>query len=203
MITIYGSPKTSAGRCFWTLEEVCQNYEAKSISLKENEHKSEEFLRVNPNAKIPALVDGDFTIWESMAINMYLADTYKPELLGTSSKERGLTSQWTLWANGDLQTPLIEIFIQKVFVPEEKRSQEVIDKAISKLPDLFNTIEMALDKTKFLASDEFTLADLNTESVVKICDRIGFDLSKYKNIQAWRSAISERPAFQNYMELCK
>ena len=64
MISIYGSPKSSSGRCFWALEEVGQAYEAKSINFKENEHKSEEFLKINPNGKVPALIDGDYTVWE-------------------------------------------------------------------------------------------------------------------------------------------
>ena len=138
-----------------------------------------------------------------MAINLYLAEAYKRELIGKNAKQKGLTHQWSMWAIGDLQTPLIDIFIQLVFMPEEKRSMETIEKAKAKLPELFNTIEVALSSTKYLAGDEFTFADLNTASVVSIADRIEFDLSEYKNLNAWRSAISERPAFQRYMELRK
>ena len=203
MIKIYGSPKSSSGRCFWTLEEVGQSYEAKPINFKEKEHKSEDYLKINPNGKVPALEDGDYTIWESMAINMYLAEAYKPELMGKNLKERGRVYQWSIWAITDLQTPLIDIFIQLVFVPEQRRSMEIIDKAQAKLPALLSIIDEALESSKYLAGDEFTLADLNTASTVMICEAIKYDLSEYKKLMTWKSSISERAAFQKYMQLCE
>ena len=203
MIKIYGSPKSSSGRCFWTLEEVGQSYEAKPINFKEKEHKSEDYLKINPNGKVPALEDGDYTIWESMAINMYLAEAYKPELMGKNLKERGRVYQWSIWAITDLQTPLIDIFIQLVFVPEQRRSMEIIDKAQAKLPTLLSIIDEALESSKYLAGDEFTLADLNTASTVMICEAIKYDLSEYKKLMTWKSSISERAAFQKYMQLCE
>ena len=203
MITIYGSPRSSSGRCFWTLEEVGAEYANKPVDFKANEHKSEEFLKVNPNGKVPVLVDGDFSIWESMGINLYLAEKYKPELLGTTPEQKGLSYQWSIWSIGELQPPLIEAFIQLVFVPEERRSEEVIEKAKAKLPSLLNTIDTTLCNSKYLAGSVFTLADLNTASVVEICDLIGYSLEEYKNISAWRGAISERPAFAKYKKLCE
>lgn len=203
MITIYGSPKSSSGRCFWTLEEIGLEYATKSIDFQAKEHKSAEFLKVNPNGKVPVLTDGDYKIWESMAINMYLCDEYRPELLGQTSKERGLSYQWSIWALGDLQTPLIDIFIQLVFVPEERRDLSKIEKAKEKLPALLDTLENTLKESKYLTGDSFTLADLNTASVVHICEHIKFDLSDYSHIKSWLKMIDERPAFQRFKALCK
>lgn len=201
MITIYGSPMSSAGRCFWCLEEANVEYETKAISFKDKEHKSEEFLKINPNGKVPALVDGDFTIWESMAINFYLADTYCPSLLGSDTKQRGLVHQWSIWSIADLQVPIIDAFIQLNFVPEDRRNQELIDKSLGKLPAMLTTLNNSLSTNKFLVGSEFTLADLNVASVVGVCDHIQYDLSEYKNISQWRSAISDRPGFQKYLKL--
>ena len=203
MITIYGSPKSSAGRCFWALEEAGVKYEAKSIDFQAKEHKSAEFLKINPNGKVPALTDGDFTIWESMAINMYLCDQYKPELLGTNARERGLAYQWSTWSLVDLQAPLIEIFIQLVFVPEERRDLAKIEKAKEKLPNLLETLEVALTNKKYLAGDNFSVADLNTASVVHICEHIKYDISKFEKINSWLQSISDRDGFQRYQALCK
>lgn len=202
MITIYGSPKSSSGRCFWTLEEVGVEYSNTAIDFKAKEHKSEAFLQINPNGKIPALTDGDYTIWESMAINMYLCEKYKPELLGTSPEERGQVYQWSIWSIGDLQTPLIDNFIQLVFVPEAHRDLKKIEKNLAMLPALFNTLDQALAKSKYLAGNEFTLADLNTASVVLVSEYINYDLSEYKNLTKWFSALKDRKAFQKYQELC-
>lgn len=203
MISIYGSPKSSAGRCFWCLEESGVGYETQSINFKEKQHKSEAYLKVNPNGKVPALQDGDFTIWESMGINFYVAEAYKPQLLGSNAKEKGLVHQWSIWSIADLQPPLIEIFIQLVFVPEQRRSQQVIDKAQSKLPELLETLNMGLKDKTYLVGEEFTLADLNVHSVVTICDSIKFDLGSYENILHWKDQIEDRPAYQKYQELCR
>jgi len=203
MITIYGSPKSSSGRCFWCLEEVGVKYDAKSIDFKEKEHKSEAFLKLNPSGKVPALIDDEFVMSESMAINLYLAEKYKPELLGKTIHEKAKVNQWSIWAIADLQPPLIDIFIQLVFVPEDRRDAKVIAKAEEKLPNLLNIIDKQLENNKYLVGDEFTIADLNVNSVVSVCFHVNYDISKYENIKRWLSNISERPAFQKYMELCK
>ncbi|MCB0362836.1 MAG: glutathione S-transferase [Bdellovibrionales bacterium] len=114
MVAIYGSPRSSSGRCFWCLEEIGIEYENKPINFREKQHKSPEYLKLNPNGKVPVLVDGDFVIWESLAINFYLAEAYKPQLLGSDIQHRGLVHQWSIWALADLQPPLIEAFIQSV-----------------------------------------------------------------------------------------
>ena len=203
MITIYGSPKSSAGRCFWCLEEAGVEYSTKSIDFSAGEHKSEAFLQINRNGKVPALTDGDFTIWESLAINNYIADAYKPELLGTTPQERGLVSQWSIWSVADLQVPMIQAFIQLVFVPEPRRDADVIKKAFEKVPGMLNTLEAELEGKEYLVSNTFTLADLNTSFVVSICDDIKFDLAEYTNITQWRNRIAQRDGSQRYKALCK
>jgi glutathione S-transferase len=203
MITIYGSPKSSSGRCFWCLEEVGVDYEAKSINFKEKEHKSAEFMALNPNGKVPLLTEGDFKIWESMAINFYLAEAHKPELLGKDVQERGLVHQWSFWALADLQTPIIKIFIQLVFVPEERRDAEAIKKAREKLPPLLQTLDSELESKPFLMGEDFSLADLNVHSVVTVCEQIDVDLTDYQNVKGWMGRVESRPAYQSYQALCQ
>src|SRR3989344_9118391 len=122
MIKIYGAPRSSAGRCFWLLEELALPYQAMPVDMRNKEHKSEAFLKLNPNGKVPALVDGDVVLWESIAINHYLADKYRPELLGKTPVERGLEQQWSTWSMVDLQPPLVDLIIQMVLTTEEKRN---------------------------------------------------------------------------------
>jgi glutathione S-transferase len=203
MITLYGSPRSSAGRCIWMLEETGVPYSTKDLDMRNKEHKSPEFLKINPMGKVPALVDGETTLFESMAINYYLADTYKKELLGTTTKERGLAMQWSFWASSELQGPVIEIFIQRFFMSEDKRDQKVIDENLKVLPTLFSVLNDQLASTKFVAGNQFTIGDLNTASVIGICPAIGVDISEYKNIKGWLEAMNERPAFRKYQELRK
>jgi len=201
MITIYGSPKSSSGRCFWCLEEIEKTYNVSPINFKEKEHKSTSYLKLNPNGKTPTLNDDGFVIWESIAINFYLAETYKTELLGIDNKQHGLVQQWSLWGIGELQPPIIAVFIQLVFVPEERRDNELIEKAMAKIPGLLVVLNDALEGKNNLVGNKFTLADLNVASVASLCSEIKFSLTSYKNIQIWLNKISERPAFRKYQKL--
>jgi glutathione S-transferase len=202
MITIYGSPRSSSGRCFWCLEEVGETYDAKPLNFKEGEHKSAAYLKINPNGKAPTLTDDDFVIWESIAINFYLAETYKPELLGSGNKQHGLVQQWSLWGIAELQPPIINTFIQVIFVPDERRDNGAIEKAMAKIPGLLKVLNDALEGKNYLVGNDFTLADLNVASIASLCSEIKFDLTAYKNIQTWLTQISERPAFKKYQKLC-
>lgn len=203
MITLYGNPRTSAGRCVWTLEEAGVPYTLKDVDMRNKEHKSAEYLKINPMGKVPAMIDGDITLFESMAINFYIADTYKKELLGTNASEKALAMQWSFWATSELQPLIIECFIQKVFVPEDKRDHGIIEKNLNKLPGLLSVLDKSLAEKKYLAGNQFTIGDINTASVVSICSMLGVDLGAYQNIKNWLGAMNERPAFQKYQELRK
>lgn len=203
MITLYGSPRSSAGRCLWTLEEAGVPYTLKDVDMRNKEHKSQEFLKINPNGKIPALVDGDLSLFESMAINFYIAEAYKKELLGATAAQKGLVSQWSFWASSELQGPMIEVFIQKLFIPEERRDHNIIEKNLKELPDLLNTLNSNLEGKKYLVGDQFTLADLNTASVASISMAIGLDMKPYPNVMSWLGAMNDRPAYQKYMAMRK
>jgi glutathione S-transferase len=203
MITLYGSPRTSAGRCIWALEEAGVPYTLKEVDMRNKEHKSAEFLKINPMGKVPAMVDGNVTLFESMAINYYIADTYKKELLGATPGERGLAMQWSFWASAELQSPIIEVFIQKVFMPEDKRDNNIIETNLKKLPDLLTVLNSSLTGKKYLTGNQFTIGDINAASVVGICSMIGVDLKAYSNIESWLGAISDRPAFQKYQAMRK
>ena len=88
MIKLYGPARSSAGRCFWLLEELNVPYENIKVDLMNKEHKADWFLKINPNGKVPALVDEDVTLFESMAINYYLTEKYKPEFMGKPLRKK-------------------------------------------------------------------------------------------------------------------
>jgi glutathione S-transferase len=77
MLQLYGNPRSRAMRCLWMLEEMGKPYQLIEKSTRADDLQSAEYLRLNPNARIPTLVDGDLVLWESMAINIYLAQKYE------------------------------------------------------------------------------------------------------------------------------
>ncbi len=203
MIKLYGSPRSSAGRCVWVLEEAGIVYSLQEVDMKNKEHKSEAYLKINPMGKVPAMVDGDVILFESMAINYYIAEKYKNELLGKSDREKGLTMQWSFWSTSELQPPIIEIFIQKVFMPDHKRDHSIIENNLIKIPLLLKVLNDSLHEKKYLSGENFTIGDINTASVVSICPMIGIDLAEYPNVNNWLNLLQARPAFQKYHALRK
>jgi glutathione S-transferase len=201
MIQIYGPAGSSAGRCFWALEEVGVPYEAVPVNMRAKDHKKPEFLRMNPNGKVPVLKDGDFVLWESMAINFYLAEKYKPALLGADLQEKAEVLKWSFWALVEYQTPIIEAFIQKVFVPEAHRDHAIIAKSLEKIAPLNQLLEQQLTDRNYLVGSSFSLADINVASVAKLCPMIGADLSQFPAIQSWVNRLMERPAALKVAEL--
>ena len=201
MIKIYGPVRSSAGRCYTMLEECGLKYEVMPVDFKTKEHKSENYMRLNPNGKVPVLSDGEFTIWESAAINMYLAEKYKPELMGKTPEEKGKVYQWSIWSMVDFQPPMIDVLIQMMFVPEDKRDMNIVEKAKAKLPGLLKVVDQSLEGRKFLAADFYTAADLNVASVANLAYPLQIDLSGYKNLTAWLEEIKSRPAWKKVAEM--
>jgi glutathione S-transferase len=201
MVKIYGIPRTSSGRCFLLLEELGIAYENPPLDMRKQEHKADSFLKLNPNGKVPVLVDGDFVIWESIAINNYLCDKHRPELLGTTPQERGIQQQWSTWSMVDLQPPLVDIIIQMVFTPEEKRSQTVVEKAREKVPPMLKILDKALEGKDYILGKNICVADFNLASVVNIAKTFEFDFKPLPNITAWMARMKERPSFKKVAEL--
>lgn len=201
MIKIYGSPRSSAGRCYWMLEELGLSYQVMPLDMRNKEHKSESYLQINPNGKVPALIDGDFVIWESMAITNYLAKKYQSPLAAQTPEEDGLIMQWSLWSLVDLQTPAVDWLIQEIFMPPEKKNPHVIEEAQKKIPGFLSVLEKTLKNKNYLVSDRFTVADLNVASVVNILVALKYDLSSFPHIQRWMGLCSNRPAMQKLKQL--
>lgn len=196
MITIYGSHKTSAGRCYVMLEECGLSYKQIIPDMSKREHKAPEYLHINPNGKVPTLKDGNFVIWESIAINRYLAEKYKPEFLGNTIEEKSLIDQWSVWSMTELQPPMVDLLIQMVFVPADKRDQAIIEKAKSRIPDRLKILDNAIANKTYMIANQFTLADLNLASVAKIGLSLGYDYKEYPNLTRWLMNIKERESFR-------
>lgn len=196
MIKIYGSPMSSAGRCYWMLEELNLPYEQIPLNMREKQHKSPDFLKINPNGKIPAIIDGEYVLWESMAITNYLAKKHNSPLAPQTPEEEGHIMQWSFWSLVDLQTPAVNWLIQALFVPDEFKNPKVIEDAKKVLPNYLNTLEAGLKGKTYLVGNRFTVADLNVASVAGLLYALKFDMSPYPEINKWMGLCTSRPAAQ-------
>jgi glutathione S-transferase len=99
MIQIYGVPWSRASRCLWVLEEVGAEYS----KLPVVDTRAPDYLAINPNGRVPALVDDDVVIWESLAINLYLARRFPSDLSPKSMPEEAHVLKWSFWAESELE----------------------------------------------------------------------------------------------------
>ncbi|MEY4616980.1 MAG: hypothetical protein RJB66_1940 [Pseudomonadota bacterium] len=203
MIKIYGSPKSSAGRVYWMMEELGLSYERAPLNMSQKEHKAPDFLKLNPNGKVPCLVDGTFVLWESMAITEYLVQKYgaNSSLAAKTPEETGLISQWSFWSILELQKHAVEWLIQEHFMPAERKDAGVVEKAQKALLPLFAILDQALENKTYLIGNRFTIADLHVASVVNVAAGLGFNVASFPHVQTWIKACHDRPAWHRYNSL--
>ncbi len=195
MVKLYGTKMSSAFRNHVLAKEIGLEYEEVPMDLAKDEQNSDEFLKLNPNGKVPCLVDGEFVLWESMAINNYLAAKHKPELLGDSPEDKALIDQWSYWGILEVQTHLFKMFSQKFSVPEDERDDTILQEAKDALPRLFKILDNHLSDRKYILGEAFTLADINMGTIVIVTQFVQYDISGYANISKWLKLLTDRPSF--------
>lgn len=147
MIKLYGGQFSRASIVHWYLEEMQIPYEFVRLDMQAGEHRQPEFLAINPFGKVPTLVDGDVTLFESGAILMYLADKYAKAF--TADADRASANQWVLFANSTLATG--------VFI-EASRDKE--------LPILMGGLEQIFAHQEYILGSEFSVADVALGSML-------------------------------------
>lgn len=126
---LFGTSRSRALRALWGIEEVGIDFEHVPTTFG-SDSKTPEYLAVNPNGRVPALIDVDLRLFESMAINMYLCKHYAGTLYPTSGHEEARAWQWSIWAMSEIEPLQMQVVSQRFFTPEDKRDQGVIDKAV-------------------------------------------------------------------------
>jgi len=196
MITLYGITTSRAFRCLWLLEELDKDYKHEPIDFRGKELQSEAYRSINPNSRVPTLVDDDLVLWESMAINLYLANKYgmKKGLWPEAVEQQALAYQWSFWVMTEVEHPLLTVLMHKRVLPEEKRDAQKVSRNAGVLRKPFEVLDQALENQAFLAGDHFTVADLNVAAVLSWCKPARFSLKPYPNIDEWLNRCLQRPA---------
>lgn len=190
-VTLYGISGSRAIRSIWAAEETGLDYQHVATHFV-NDSKTEEYLAVNPNGRIPALTDGDLLLCESMAINLYLAKNYGGELYPQDAASEASAWQWSLWGISEIEPLQMQIVVQKLFTREEKRDPAVIARAEKGLRRPMDVLNDHLEKQPFLLGEQFSIADLNVAGVMLLLEAIQFDTSKWSHAKAWLQRCYER-----------
>jgi glutathione S-transferase len=203
MLKIYGQPKSRAFRVLWLAKEAGIPYEHIPVSITADKPECKEpwFVALNPNARVPAIDDEGFVMWESAAINLYLAEKYKCPLFPATPQARGRMLQWAFYIANDVEPPMITMFQNRVLFPPEKRNAALGDAAEAQLVGKLKLLEEHLAKNAYFGGDKWDMADFMVASVVYTLAAIKYDLSKYPKFNAWLMASIERPAAKEARKL--
>lgn len=193
MIKLYGIPGSRALRSLWALEEVGVDYEQVPVAFGSDSAKR-EFLAINPNGRIPALVDGDLRLFESMAINLYLAKSYGGALYPDDPAKEALCWQWSVWAISEIEPLQVELLTHRLFLPEAKRDPATAAKAERALTRPLQVLDGYLAGREWLVGDSFSIADLNLAGVMLLLKMARFDDSAFPEVARWSGACRGRPA---------
>ena len=193
MIKIYGIFKSRAVRPIWTAEELGIPYELVEMHHAGEAVKSAEYLALNPNGKVPVLIDGDLTLFESLAIDLYLAKKHSASgLWANDAHEEARILQWTLWAATEAEPLARQWFRHTSFLPEERRQPEMAESALTDLRSRFAVLEQSLLRNDYLVGGRFTIADLNVAAVLQRFVQLGG--AEYSRALAWHERCFARPA---------
>lgn len=167
------------------------------VDLRKGEQRSPEYLKLNPTGRVPTLVDGDITLWESGAILQYLARTHKPEALGTTPKEQALASQWLHWGLVHLGASLGTLNAQTALVTMRggTPNPERVAEARVTLAKDFDLLNSALEGKSYICGDSPTIADFamagNLESSLFMAP---LEL-EHEHIKSWYARMLSMPGW--------
>jgi glutathione S-transferase len=196
-LKIYGTSRSRANRVIWMAEELGIPYETISVDLAAP--RDPAFLAVNPNGRLPAIDDDGFRLFESMAINLYLAKKHGGPLAPRDTHEDAKMIQWSFWAVTELEKPGLDYLMHTMFLPPEKRDASIPGKALEALKRPIAVLDQALEATGYLLGDRFTAADLNVGNFVAYLASARDFLGHFPHVADFVTAVVSRPAFKKAM----
>lgn len=193
MTKLHGTSRSRSARSLWALEELGVNYEHNPMPT--TDAKSAAHLKLNPNGHVPVLEDDGVVLWESMAINLYLADKYgKDSMWPSNAAGRAAAYQWSFWAMTEVEPHLITVLRNRVMNAPDQRDEKAASAAVEALKAPMNALEEALKGKEYLLGKTFTIADLNVAAVMSWIPMMKLDLSSTPNVEAWLQKCLGREA---------
>ena len=194
MITLYGSMASRAHRTVWMLKELALTFEHEEVNFLDGSTRKPAFLAVNPNGRVPVLDDDGFIVYESMAINLYLARRYGGLIAPSGLHEEALAMQWSFWAVTEVEKPLLLAAAHRKLFAEESRDEEIAQMALAKLDRPLKVLNARLAVQAHLLGERFTVADLNVATVMDLAPQCAIALDAWPQVKAWHQRCLARPA---------
>src|SRR5882672_412169 len=197
MVTLFGQARSRASRSLWMLEEIGIPYEHVPVKPY-TESRAADYLRINPNGRIPTLDDDEFILWESLAINLYLAEKYASTPLWPADvKDRARVYQWSFWAANEIEPRIISIAKE---LSKQSSNPTAVAPGLEQLTAALRVLDDRLGNNRCLLGDAFTVADLNLASTIRepgeegVAGIAAIDVAPFPNMVRWLDRSGERPA---------
>ena len=204
MIDLYSWPTPNGHKVHIMLEETGIPYRVIPVDIGKGEQFAESFLKINPNHRIPALVDpdgpgGDFALFESGAMLIYLAEKVDSPLLPKDPATRYRALQWLMFQMGGVGPMFGQYNHFAAYAPE--KIPYAITRYGNEVQRLHRVLEKRLSESEYLAGPDYSIADIATFPWIRNPDRRGIDLNDYPAVKRWHDAIAARPAVARGVEV--
>jgi glutathione S-transferase len=190
-LRIYGIARTRAYRALWMAMELGLDFEHLPVEIGDAGARSPEFLAINPNGRLPVIVDDGFVLFESLAITLYLAKKHR-KLYPATLEGEAKAWQWSFWAIAEVDRGVNIWSLHAVRLPAEERNAALREEALKVIAAPFKVLDATLARTSYLLGGDFTVADLNVAAVISRA--VDMDLSHVPNLKAWLTRCLDRPA---------
>jgi glutathione S-transferase len=192
-LRIYGIARTRAFRALWMAAELGLDYEHLPIEIGEAGARAPEFLALNPNGRLPFIVDDGFVLFESLAITLYLAKKHSyGKLYPATLQGEARAWQWSFWAISEVDRGVNIWSLHAVRLPPPERDAQKRDEALAVVAAPFKVLDAAVATQPYLLGENFTVADLNVAAVISRA--IDMDLAAMPHLKTWLDRCLERPA---------
>ena len=200
MLTLYTAPTPNGYKISIMLEEIGLPYEVRVLDLSKGEQKEEWYLKINPNGRIPAIVDhdnDDFAVFESGAIMLYLAEK-TGRLLPKEEKARSRVIQWLMFQMAGLGPMQGQAHVFTRYFPE--KIPAVIARYQNETKRLYTVLDRQLAGREYLV-DDYSIADIANWCWVRAHEWAGVAIDDLPHLKAWLARIGERPAVQRGIQI--
>ena len=202
MVQIWGRMSSlNVRKVVWAAQETGVPFTRTDAGLAFGIVKTPEYLRLNPNAQVPTLQDGELVLWESNVIVRYLCARYAPDLYPQDLAQRFDAERWMDWQQTSLNPAGAPAFIQLFRTPQDKRDPAIISKSVATMTPLLALLDQHLSQRNYLGGDNFGMADIPVACDIHRWFGLPQTRPELPHLERWFASILARPATRGVLDL--
>ncbi len=202
-LTIWGRANSvNVQKVLWCLAELDLPFERIDAGMQYGVTQEAHYLAMNPNARVPTLVDGDYALWESNSIMRYLCMAYRPDtpIYPGEPKRRAAVDRWLDWTLSTVQPVDRPVFWALVRTPPDKRDMAKVQRDADAAAEVWRIAEHHLSTRRYIEGDTFTLADIAIGAYARRWLGVeGINRPQQPHLARWLALLSERKGFATYV----